>query len=124
MEELFGNRWELHVIVRPPWSIDGVLKCALKHWMAAVNESFTRRTERMLRDLQECIHDSPDGGRKLQNVKSFLDKCTDVIQTLNTNKYPTLKPQMLTKIEVSTTTALKSVLFPYMYVYLEICFRI
>ncbi|XP_031784912.1 transcriptional protein SWT1 isoform X2 [Nasonia vitripennis] len=109
MEGLFGNRWEMHCIVRPPWSILTVLKCALKHWMAVVSDSFTRRTESMLRDLQTCIHRAPESGRKLKDVKFFLDKCGEVFQTLDVSKHKDLKMQSLNKIEELSQRCSKAV---------------
>jgi hypothetical protein len=125
MENLFGKNWEMHVIIRPPWSIVTILKCALKHWMAAVSESFLRKTESMLRDILICINEVPGGGRKLQDVKFFLDKCNDVIQTLNDSKYPALKPQSLTQIEVSKLLFhLYKIKFRIKLFIMEIYFRI
>lgn len=101
MKSLFKDRWEMHVIIRPPWSPVTVLKCALKHWMAAVSDSFTvRKTELMLRDLLDQIRNVPDGGRKLPDVEHFLEKCMDVFQNLHDAKYPQLKQESLEKIEV------------------------
>ena len=100
MEVLFGSRWHMHVIIKPPWTLVDVLKCAIKHWIAAVSESFNRRCENNLKDLLENIKNPPAGGRKLKDVKFFLDKCEDVVETMNTSKYPTLKPQMLAEINV------------------------
>lgn len=101
MENLFGNAWERHVIIRPPWSVVTVLKCALKHWMAAVSEAFTRKVESLLKDLQLCISQTPVGGKKLQDVKFFLDTCYNVFQNLNKPKYPALKERSVTQMEVS-----------------------
>lgn len=106
MENLFSKAWERHVIIRPPWTVVTVLKCALKHWMAAVSEAFTRKTEATLKELQLCLRDTPVGGRKLQDVKFFLDKCHDVVQNLNITTYAALQEQSLTKFQVNRWIAL------------------
>ena len=59
MKNLYGEPWERYTIVRPPWSTKDVLKCAVKHWMAAVSESFTRRAEPILKELSETINHLP-----------------------------------------------------------------
>ncbi|KAJ8668678.1 hypothetical protein QAD02_010341 [Eretmocerus hayati] len=100
MENLFGSRWEMHVIIRPPWTVKTVLKCAIKHWMAAVSEAFARKAEPMLRDLQVCINSTPDEGRRLQDVKGFLDKCSDIAQLLKDIKYPKLKERAIDQLNV------------------------
>ncbi|XP_014237391.1 transcriptional protein SWT1-like [Trichogramma pretiosum] len=99
MNILFGDGWESHVIIRPPWSVIDALKCALKHWMAAVSESFTRKTESTLKELFDCLKIIPTGGRKLKDVQFFLGKCEDMFQTISSSKYPVLKPQMIKKID-------------------------
>ncbi|XP_058790584.1 transcriptional protein SWT1-like isoform X2 [Phymastichus coffea] len=100
METLFGNRWEMHVIIRPPWSVATVLKCALKHWMGAVSFSFkTRKIETMLHDLLEQINNVPEGGRKLNDAKQFLEKCNDIVQGLDSSKYDQFKIEALDKLE-------------------------
>ncbi|XP_014209678.1 transcriptional protein SWT1 isoform X2 [Copidosoma floridanum] len=99
MKNLFGDRWEKHAIIHPPWSVHSVLKCALKHWMAAVSESFyTRKTEKVLQDLQIYLKNLSEDGRKLKEVKTFLYKSKEVIQTLQITKYATFKENMLLKI--------------------------
>lgn len=101
MENLFGNNWERHVIVHPPWSILSVLKCALKHWIAAVSESFKNKTEPLLRDIQSCISNVPKGGRKLKDVKLFLNQCYILFQNLDELKYPVFRKKVTEQIHVS-----------------------
>ncbi|OAD53425.1 Transcriptional protein SWT1, partial [Eufriesea mexicana] len=36
MYTLYGESWEKYVVIRPPWTTVTVLKCAVKHWIAAI----------------------------------------------------------------------------------------
>lgn len=107
MEKVFEKEWELMCIIRPPWTLEDVLKCTLKHWIAAVSEGFLRKTEKMIKDVDLCLKCKPVGGRKLQDVKFFLDKCNDIAQTLNTSNYSELKTRILSEFEVSIPTISK-----------------
>jgi len=52
MSEVYGEaEWKIYVIIKPPWTIVTALKCAIKHWIAAINESFQRRAEYILKEL-------------------------------------------------------------------------
>lgn len=52
MSEIYGEtEWQLYVIIKPPWTIVTALKCAIKHWIAAINESFQRCAEYILKEL-------------------------------------------------------------------------
>lgn len=59
MRNLFGDGWERYTIIRPPWSTVDVLKCAIKHWMAAVSESFMRIADLILKELLDNINNPP-----------------------------------------------------------------
>ena len=73
MKNLYGDAWERYTIVRPPWSTKDVLKCAVKHWMAAVSESFTRRAEPILKELLETITHPPGESHSFNyNIKLIL----------------------------------------------------
>lgn len=43
MSDIYGPDWEMFVIIKPPWTIITALKCAIKHWIAAISESFQKR---------------------------------------------------------------------------------
>lgn len=102
MEKVFEKEWQLRCIIRPPWSFQDVFKCTLKHWIAAVSEGFLRKTEQMIKDVDLYLKSTPVGGRKLQDVKFFLEKCYDIAQTLNGSRYPEFRTQILRKFDVST----------------------
>ncbi|XP_012287331.1 transcriptional protein SWT1 [Orussus abietinus] len=87
MQKLYGDLWEKYTIIKPPWSCVDVLKCALKHWIAAVGESFLRRAESLLKDLLQIIQNVPPNGRKLADVIAVLDKCNDLVQMAKVEKY-------------------------------------
>ncbi|XP_015586272.1 transcriptional protein SWT1 isoform X2 [Cephus cinctus] len=90
MQNLYGDPWEKHTIIHPPWSPIDVLKCAVKHWMAAVSESFIRRAENILKELLENFKQPPDQGRKLRDVSHILERCSDLVQCAKQDKYPQL----------------------------------
>lgn len=58
MRTLYGESWEKYVIIKPPWTIITVLQCAIKHWIAAVSESFIRRAEATLKELLQIFKDT------------------------------------------------------------------
>lgn len=53
MRELYGESWEKYVVIKPPWTAVTVLHCAIKHWIAAISESFLRRAEPILKELMQ-----------------------------------------------------------------------
>ncbi|XP_066592364.1 transcriptional protein SWT1 isoform X2 [Prorops nasuta] len=99
MYNLYGDNWERYTIISPPWTIITVLKCAIKHWIAAVNESFLRKAEPLLKDLLKFFNDSPAAGRKLTDIAVILDHCKDLILMVKTDKHPELMVQAMSGIE-------------------------
>lgn len=60
MSEIYGEtEWKLYIIIKPPWTIATALKCTIKHWIAAINESFQRRAEHMLKELLQVFERVP-----------------------------------------------------------------
>lgn len=59
MAEIYGSDWETYVIIKPPWTIVTVLKCVIKHWIAAMNESFQQYAELIPRELLEIFEHLP-----------------------------------------------------------------
>jgi len=56
MSEIYGEaEWKIYVAIKPPWTIITALKCAIKHWIAAINESFQRRAEHVLKELLDAF---------------------------------------------------------------------
>ncbi|XP_043248573.1 transcriptional protein SWT1 isoform X1 [Colletes gigas] len=98
MYELYGDTWQKYVIIKPPWTVITVLQCALKHWIAAVSESFLRKAEDILRELLQIFKDV-SGERTLKDVKYILDRCSDLSQMVNIDKYPNLMQQVYQKID-------------------------
>ncbi|XP_070164450.1 transcriptional protein SWT1 [Polyergus mexicanus] len=94
MSEIYGEaEWKLYVIIKPPWTIVTALKCAIKHWIAAINESFQRCAEYILKELLQGFEYLPVGGRKLEDVEYILEKCSDLVQVVNADKYYELMTQ-------------------------------
>lgn len=59
MTEIYGPDWETYVIMKPPWTVVTALKCIIKHWIAAINESFQQHTEPTARELLEIFERLP-----------------------------------------------------------------
>lgn len=59
MKNLFGENWETYTIVKPPWTVLCVLKCAIKHWIAAISEAFDKQAEHLLKELFEIFRTMP-----------------------------------------------------------------
>ncbi|KAK0177029.1 hypothetical protein PV328_001119 [Microctonus aethiopoides] len=96
MENLFGDNWERYTITKPPWRTVDVLKCALKHWIAAVSDSFVRRAESILKKLHEITKKS-ERNRSLNDVGYIIQLCFDLVQCLRGDKHPNI----LTKFTVA-----------------------
>lgn len=89
MENLFGDNWERYTITKPPWRTVDVLKCALKHWIAAVSDSFVRRAESILKKLHEITKKS-ECNRRLNDVGHIIQLCFDLVQCLRGDKHPNI----------------------------------
>ncbi|XP_057333316.1 transcriptional protein SWT1 [Microplitis mediator] len=89
LKNLFGDNWERHAILRPPWTIITVLRCATKHWIAAVSESFSRQGEFIIKDLLQAI----SGLRyrcQLKDVEQVIKLFYDLVGCLKAEKYPNI----------------------------------
>lgn len=52
MSDIYGEaEWQIYVIIKPPWNTISALKCAIKHWIAAINESFQKHAQHILQQL-------------------------------------------------------------------------
>lgn len=71
MYTLYGESWDKYVVVKPPWTAASVLKCAVKHWIAAISESFQRKAEVILKELFE-IFENATGNFNIISVPIFL----------------------------------------------------
>ncbi|XP_012060914.1 PREDICTED: transcriptional protein SWT1 [Atta cephalotes] len=88
MSEIYGEAWHVYVIIKPPWTTVTALKCAIKHWIAAINESFQRRdVERLFKELLDSFEHTPVGGRKLRDMEYIIEKCSDLVQMVNADKH-------------------------------------
>lgn len=123
MSETYGEaEWKIYVIIKPPWTMITALKCAIKHWIAAINESFQRRAEYILKELQDAFLHVPGilinitcrtricilslilffsvGGRQLEGVEYILEKSSDLVQAVNMDKHSNLVTQTFDTITV------------------------
>ncbi|KAF7387208.1 hypothetical protein HZH68_012885 [Vespula germanica] len=98
MKNLFGETWEKYTIIKPPWTVLCVLKCSIKHWIAAISEAFDKQAEQLFKELSEIFRTMPSG-RKLKDVAHLLDKCSELIQMVNVDKYFDLMNRASTSIE-------------------------
>ncbi|XP_018338067.1 PREDICTED: transcriptional protein SWT1 isoform X2 [Trachymyrmex septentrionalis] len=88
MSEIYGEaEWQVYVVIKPPWTTVTALKCAIKHWIAAISESFQRRAEHLLKELLNTFEHMPVGGRKLRDMEYIIEKCSDLVQMVNTDKH-------------------------------------
>nr|XP_012138149.1 PREDICTED: transcriptional protein SWT1 isoform X1 [Megachile rotundata] len=97
MHALYGDSWEKYVIIKPPWTTVTVLQCAIKHWIAAVSESFLRRAETILKELLEIFKET-SGKKTLKQTSCILNKCNDLVQMVNVDKHPDLMLRVSKKV--------------------------
>ncbi|KAK9300843.1 hypothetical protein QLX08_006557 [Tetragonisca angustula] len=94
---LYGASWEKYVILKPPWTVVTVLQCAVKHWIAAVSESFRREAEVILKELLQIFKDRSDQ-KTLKEDSYILDRCNDLVQMVNVDKHKALVLRISQKI--------------------------
>lgn len=99
MKKLYDETWEKYVIIKPPWTVTCVLKCAIKHWIAATSEVFDRDALNFLKELLEMFKGLSEGSRRLKDIVHLLEKCSDLIQAININKYSELMTRALSAIQ-------------------------
>ncbi|XP_026299733.1 transcriptional protein SWT1 [Apis mellifera] len=98
MHTLYGDSWEKYVIIKPPWTTVTVLQCAVKHWIAAISESFERKAEIILKELLQIFKNTSD--RKTLKENSYiLNKCSDLAQMINIDKHSILMLRISKKID-------------------------
>lgn len=78
MQNLYNDTWEKYVFMKPPWSVYAVLRCAIKHWIAAVSDSFARRAESLLKELLEAFDNMP-GSLRFQSTLKIVSYLVPVI---------------------------------------------
>lgn len=71
MHMLYGDSWEKYVIIKPPWTTVTVLQCAVKHWIAAISESFERKAEVILKELLQIFKNT--SGNLIIYVNKMID---------------------------------------------------
>lgn len=146
MSEIYGEvEWKIYVIIKPPWTVVTALKCAIKHWIAAINESFQRYAEHILKELLQVFEHFPGiqliiynimkkyiifhkaslilmlflvGGRKLEDMEYILEKCSDLIQAVNTDKHYELMTQTFDTIMVMLS------IFVFIFMWIHFTFMI
>ncbi|KAH0535413.1 uncharacterized protein LOC123266943 [Cotesia glomerata] len=98
MKNLYGETWERHTIIRPPWTVLTVLKCANKHWIAAVSDSFERRAESILKDLVQIVT-GLQYSCQLKDVETMIQRFNDLVGCLKAVKYPNILENVTEAIE-------------------------
>lgn len=72
MRAKYNELWQHVVFKPPPWSLDDVLQCLLKHWIAVFNEVFPR-IEHLLADLRTSLITIEKKGTLVPNtIKTLL----------------------------------------------------
>ncbi|XP_012257313.2 transcriptional protein SWT1 isoform X1 [Athalia rosae] len=99
MENLYEKNWEKHTIVQPPWSVMDVLKCATKHWIAAISNAFVRSAKSQMEKLSEMFKDAPKYGQSLKYVSEVLDVCQNLVQLVDSKKYAQLANETFSQIQ-------------------------
>ncbi|OWR41283.1 putative ubiquitin-protein ligase BRE1 [Danaus plexippus plexippus] len=80
MRAKYNELWQHVVFKPPPWSLDDVLQCLLKHWIAVFNEVFPR-IEHLLADLRTSlitIEKKEPSTLTQSEVSTFKELCVDV----------------------------------------------
>ncbi|XP_026669491.1 transcriptional protein SWT1-like [Ceratina calcarata] len=98
MHSLYGECWEKYVLIKPPWTTITVLQCAIKHWIAIVSESFTKKADVVMKELLQIFKDTSDG-KRLEERGNILDKCSALVQMLDVSKHSDLMLRASKKIE-------------------------
>lgn len=52
MKLCYDNLWETIVYKKKPWSLQDVLECMIKHWIAVFSEIFPSGSLNLLKELQ------------------------------------------------------------------------
>ncbi|XP_046735272.1 transcriptional protein SWT1 isoform X2 [Diprion similis] len=99
MEKLFGENWERHAIIQPPWSVIDVLKCTSKHWIAAISDAFVRRAETVVMKLTEMFLNAPKYGQSLKSISTVLEVCYDLVQMVKLDEYQELSYKSCSNIK-------------------------
>ncbi|XP_051581304.1 transcriptional protein SWT1-like isoform X2 [Myxocyprinus asiaticus] len=55
MKAAFGDLWLEIVYVKPPWSLDGILQCFKKHWIAVFGNIIKRNLLSCVKSLSDCL---------------------------------------------------------------------
>lgn len=42
MEAVFGDLWQKIVVVKPPWSLEDIVRCINKHWIAVFSFIYSK----------------------------------------------------------------------------------
>ncbi|XP_047507353.1 transcriptional protein SWT1 [Pieris napi] len=80
MRAKYDNLWQYVIIKAPPWTLDDVLQCLLKHWIAVFNEVFPR-IEPLITDLKNTLSTLQNKNAKTitqSEVSTFKELCLDI----------------------------------------------
>ncbi|CAB3235211.1 unnamed protein product [Arctia plantaginis] len=80
MRAKYNNLWQHILFKAPPWTLDDVLQCLLKHWIAVFNEVFPR-IEHLFKDLKNnlaCVESKSANTLSESEVSTFKELCLDI----------------------------------------------
>ncbi|CAK1540760.1 unnamed protein product [Leptosia nina] len=80
MRAKYENLWQYVIFKAPPWTLEDVLQCLLKHWIAVFNEVFPR-IEPLITDLKNALVSLQNKNPKTvtqSEVTTFKELCLDV----------------------------------------------
>ncbi|VVC97214.1 unnamed protein product, partial [Leptidea sinapis] len=108
MRAKYNHLWRNVIFKEPPWSLEDVLQCLLKHWIAVFSEVFPR-IEQLINDLKHTLVSIQSKDPKTvthSEVMSFKELCLDVAQKCRIiPEYMEMAKQCVGRISSESETA-------------------
>ncbi|KAK7133673.1 hypothetical protein R3I94_015514 [Phoxinus phoxinus] len=80
MKAAYGDLWTEIVYVKPPWSLDGLLKCFKKHWIAVFGSIIKRSLLSSVEMLSDCL--CSDRSIEHRSVQSAVRLAAELLSAL------------------------------------------
>ncbi|CAM4689827.1 unnamed protein product [Leuciscus chuanchicus] len=80
MKAAYGDLWTEIVYVKPPWSLDGLLKCFKKHWIAVFGSIIKRSLLSSVEMLSDCL--CSDRSIEHRSVHSAVTLAAELLSAL------------------------------------------
>ncbi|CAJ1060972.1 transcriptional protein SWT1 isoform X1 [Xyrichtys novacula] len=95
MEAAFGNLWLEIVMIKPPWTLQEVLQCLRKHWIAVFGQVVPRRMEQTVSSLIDFFHSGQNMDRS--GTKAAIQMAKEFVKAFG--KRSNCVPGAITKLE-------------------------